>query len=189
MKTLENLIKAYIGESQARNRYSFYASKAKKEGFEQISEIFQMTADNEKEHAEAFFELIQELKGKSNEIAIEAMAPLVLGNTEANLAAAIAGEHEECCHLYPAFADDAEKEGYDKVAAKFRAISTVEKHHETRYKELLELVKEGKFFKRDEPIVWVCRKCGYLHTGKQPPKVCPSCGHDTSYYQRLCENY
>lgn len=183
------MIKAYVGESQARNRYTFYAGIAKKEGFEQISEVFQMTADNEKEHAETFFELIQDLKGKSNQIAIEAMAPLVLGSTAENLAAAIAGEHEECCSLYPAFAEAAKKEGYEKVAAKFLAIASVEKHHEDRYKQLLELVKSGKFFNRDEQIVWVCRKCGYVHIGKQPPKVCPSCGHDTSFYQRLCENY
>ena len=189
MKTLENLIKAYVGESQARNRYSFYASKAKKESFEQISEIFLLTADNEKEHAETFFDLIQELKGDSKELAIEAMAPLVIGKTEENLAAAIAGEHEECCHLYPSFAEDAKKEGFEKVAAKFLAISSVEKHHEERYKAIYDLVKSGKFFKRDEQIVWVCRKCGYVHIGKQPPKICPSCGHDTSFYQRLCENY
>lgn len=189
MTTLENLIKAYVGESQARNRYSFYSSVARKEGFEQISEVFQLTADNEKEHAETFFKLIQDLKGKANEIAIDAMAPLVLGKTADNLKAAIAGEHEECCHLYPMFAEQAEKEGLDKVAAKFRAISTVEKHHEERYKEILELVESGTFFKRGEQVIWVCRKCGYVHIGKQPPTKCPSCGHETAFFQRLCEKY
>ena len=189
MKTLDNLIKAFIGESQARNRYSFYARKAQKEGFEQIAEIFAITADNEKEHAETFFDLIQELRGKSMEGMVEAAAPLIIGKTDENLKAAIAGEHEENYHLYPMFAEDAAKEGFEKVAAKFRAIATVEKHHEERFQKLLKLVEDGTFFKRGALIVWVCRKCGYVHIGKTPPSKCPSCGHEPAFFQRMCEEY
>uniref|UniRef100_A0A7C3J1M5 Rubrerythrin family protein n=1 Tax=Candidatus Methanomethylicus mesodigestus TaxID=1867258 RepID=A0A7C3J1M5_9CREN len=189
MKTLENLIMAYLGESQARNRYTFYASKAKKEGFEQIAEIFETTAMNEMEHAETFFKLAQELKGDKGMLNIETMAPLTLGKTSENLKAAIEGEHEENSHLYPMFADVAEKEGYDIIAAKFRAIASVEKHHEERYQKILKLVESGSVFKRDKPVVWVCRKCGYVHTGKEAPPACPSCGHEQRFFQRLCEEY
>ncbi|NHV45742.1 MAG: rubrerythrin family protein [Candidatus Verstraetearchaeota archaeon] len=189
MKIFENLIKAYIGESQARNRYTFYASIARKEGYEQIAEIFEITAMNEKEHAETFFELAQKLKGNLDEIKIEASAPLSIGNTIDNLKAAIKGEHYENSELYPEFAKIAREEGFNDIASRIEAIIIAEKHHEERYKKLLELLESGKFFKRDEPIVWVCRKCGYVHIGKTPPQECPSCGHSFMYFQRLCEEY
>jgi len=189
MKTLENLIKAFIGESQARNRYTFYASKAKKEGYEQIAEIFELTAANETEHADTLFKAVQSLRGNTGELETEALAPLVLGETVDNLRAAIAGEHYENTTMYPEFAVIADKEGYSDIAKQLRAISSVEKHHEERYTKLLKLVETGKFFDRGEEIIWVCRKCGYIHRGKQPPETCPSCGHTKSFYQRLCEEY
>jgi len=189
MKTLENLIKAYVGESQARNRYTFYASIARKEGYEQISEIFEVTAMNEKEHAETFFELAQALKGNLQEIKIETPAPLILGDVVQNLKSAIAGEHYENSELYPEFARVAREEGYSEVAVRIEAIITAEKHHEERYRKLLSLVESGKFFKREEPIVWVCRKCGYEHYGTEPPQKCPSCNHETAYFQKKCEEY
>ncbi|MEM2001902.1 MAG: rubrerythrin family protein [Candidatus Methanomethylicaceae archaeon] len=189
MKTFENLIKAYVGESQARNRYTFYASIARKKGYEQISEIFEITAMNEKEHAETFFELAQGLKGDLQEIKIETPAPLVLGDVVDNLKSAIAGEHYENSELYPEFARVAREEGYSEIADRIEAIIEAEKHHEERYRKLLPLVESGKFFKRDEPIVWVCRKCGYVHYGTTPPEKCPSCHHETAYFQRKCEEY
>jgi len=189
MQTLENLIKAFIGESQARNRYTFYASKARKEGYEQIAEIFELTAANETEHADTLFKDIQSLRKDKVELEVKALAPLVLGQTVDNLKAAIGGEHHENTVMYPEFAAVAEKEGYPDIAKQLRAISSVEKHHEERYTKLLKLVETGKFFNRDEQIVWVCRKCGYVHIGKTPPETCPSCGHSKSFYQRLCEEY
>lgn len=189
MRTFENLIKAYVGESQARNRYTFYASIARKEGYEQIAEIFEITAMNEKEHAETFFELAQIFKRDLSEITIETPVPLVIGNTIDNLKAAIAGERYENSMLYPEFAKIAREEGHNDIARRIEAIINAEKHHEERYKKILELVEAGNFFKRDEPIVWMCRKCGYLHFGKEPPEKCPSCQHSKSYFQRLCEEY
>jgi rubrerythrin len=189
MKTFENLIKAYVGESQARNRYTFYESIARKKGYEQISEIFEITAMNEKEHAETFFELAQTFKGDLQEIKVEAPVPLVLGDVVENLKSAIAGEHYENSELYPEFARVAREEGYSEIAERIEAIIEAEKHHEERYRKLLSLVEPGKFFKRDEPIVWVCRKCGYVHYGREPPEKCPSCHHEAAYFQRKCEEY
>jgi len=188
-ETLKNLIKAFIGESQARNRYAFYSKIARKEGYQQISEIFQITADNEKEHAKRIFEHIQELKGKKEEIEVEASAPLTYGNTEQNLKVAIEGEKHEHSQMYPEFAKTAKKEGYPKVAARLKAIAMAELHHEERYKKLLKQVKAKTVFKKDREVWWMCRECGYLHFGKQPPNVCPSCDHDKSYYQILCEKF
>ena len=189
MQTLENLTKSFIGESQARNRYTFYASKARKEGYEQIAEVFELTAANETEHADTLFKAVQKLRENTAELKVEALAPLVLGETVNNLKAAIAGEHYENTTMYPEFAAAADKEGYSDIARQLRAISSVEKHHEERYTKLLKLVETGKFFNRDEQIVWVCRKCGYVHIGKTPPETCPSCGHSKDFYQRLCEEY
>jgi rubrerythrin len=189
MQTLGNLTKAFIGESQARNRYTFYASRARKEGYEQIAEIFELTAANETEHADTLFKELQKLRGNSTELEVAAISPLVLGSTVDNLKAAIAGEHYETTTMYPEFAAVADKEGHPEIAKQLRAIASVEKHHEERYAKLLRLVESGKFFNRDEEIVWVCRKCGYVHRGKQPPDTCPSCGHTKSFYQRLCEEY
>jgi len=191
-ETLKNLTAAFIGESQARNRYSFYAKIAKKEGYEQISEIFLLTAENEKVHAKRIFEHIQKIKGKgkgSDEIAIEAVAPTTYGKTIENLKAAIAGENYEHIKMYPEFAKVAKKEGYNKIATRFKAIATAEVHHEERFKKLLKQIKTGSVFKKEKEIWWVCRECGYIHFGKTPPKICPSCDHPQSYYQVMCEKY
>jgi len=189
-KTIQNLTKAFIGESQARNRYTFYAKIAKKEGFEQIAEIFQITADNEKEHAKRLFEHIQELnKEKLNEIKVEAIAPTIYGNTVENLKSAIAGENYEYTEMYPEFAKTADKEGLDKIAARLRAIAEAEKHHEERYKKILKAVEENTVFKKDQEVEWVCRECGYVHKGQEAPSKCPSCDHEQSFYQIKCEEY
>ena len=192
-RTLENLTKAFIGESQARNRYTFYAKIAKKEGFEQISEIFLTTADNEREHAKWLFRLINDLKKEATEdlssIVVDAEAPLTLGTTDENLIAAIEGEHYENSEMYPEFADVAEEEGYPEIAKRLRAIAEAEKHHEERYRKLLKLVETGKVYMKDEPVAWVCRKCGYVHEGTEPPEKCPSCDHPARYFQVKCEDY
>jgi len=191
--TIENLVKAFIGESQARNRYTFYAKIAKNEGYEQIAEILLITAENEKEHASNLFKLINELKKKSNEkldeIKVEAAAPTVLGSTAENLKAAIAGENYENTKMYPEFAETAEKEGFPEIAERLRAIAKAEGHHEERYKKLLKEVKAGTFFKKEKDVWWVCRECGYVHFGKEPPEECPSCDHLRSYFQLKCEEY
>jgi len=187
--TLKNLTKAFVGESQARNRYSFYSSKARKEGFEQIAEIFQITADNEKEHAKRLFEHIQELKENNDEINVEATAPFAYGKTAENLKAAIAGENHEYTEMYPEFAKIADEEGLPKIAARFRAIAVSEKHHEERFKKLLAEVEGETVFEKSEEVEWVCRECGYVHKGKTPPAKCPSCDHDKSFYQVKCEEY
>jgi rubrerythrin len=192
-KTLENLSKAFIGESQARNRYTLYSKTAKKEGYEQLADIFLVTADNEREHAKWLFKLIQELKEDSGEdleaLTVEAEAPLVLGTTADNLIAAIAGEHYEYSEMYPEFADVAEEEGLEDIAVRLRAIGRAEEHHEERYKKLLGEVEAGTMFKKDEEVKWICRKCGYVHTGMEPPEKCPACDHPTKYYEILCEQY
>ena len=191
--TIENLVKAFIGESQARNRYTIYSKVARKEGFEQISEIFLITAENEKEHAETLFNLIMELKRRSgeeiSEIKVEAVAPLVLGNTDENLKAAISGENYEHTRMYPEFADVAEREGLPEVAARLRAIAKAEEHHEERYRKLLREVESNSVFRKDQEVWWVCRECGYVHYGTEPPEVCPSCGHPKGYFQIKCEEY
>ncbi|MHA1606321.1 MAG: rubrerythrin [Candidatus Freyarchaeota archaeon] len=192
-RTIENLAKAFIGESQARNRYTFYAKIAKNEGYEQIAEIFLITAENEKEHASWLFKLINELKEKSgekiDEVKVEAVAPLTLGSTAENLRAAIAGENYEHTTMYPEFANVAEEEGFPEIAGRLRAIAKAEEHHEERFKKLLKEVEAGTVFKKDKEVWWVCRECGYVYYGKEPPEVCPSCGHPRSYYQVKCEEY
>ncbi len=192
METIKNLAKAFIGESQARNRYTFYAKAAQKEGFEQIAEIFLLTADNEREHAKWLFRLINELKKKSgveqDPVKVEAEAPTTLGSTADNLKAAIAGEHYENAEMYPEFAEIAEKEGFPDIAKRLRAIAAAEKHHEERYTKLLKEVQSG-FFKKSEKKYWVCRKCGYVHEGEEPPEACPSCSHPKSYFELRCEDY
>lgn len=192
-RTIENLAKAFVGESQARNRYTFYAKVAKKEGFEQIAEIFLLTAENEREHASQLYKLLNELKAKSpekfGEVQVEASVPVVLGNTAENLRAAIAGENYEYTKMYPEFARVAEEEGLPQIASKLRAIAKAEEHHEERFKKLLKEVEAGTVFKKPQPVWWVCRECGYVHFGTEPPEVCPSCGHPRSYYQLKCEEY
>ena len=192
-KTVENLSKAFIGESQARNRYTFYSKIAQKEDFEQIAEIFLITADNEREHAKWLFRLINQLKEKSgeklDEITVEASVPLTLGDTKENLKAAIAGEHYETTKMYPEFADVAEKEGLNDIAGRLRAISKAEEHHEERYNKLLRKVEGKTVFKKDDKVYWVCKKCGYIHEGKEPPQRCPSCNHPKNYFELKCEEY
>ncbi len=192
-RTIENLTKAFIGESQARNRYTFYAKVAQKEGYDQIAEIFLITADNEREHAKWLFRLINDLKKKSNEdldeIVVEAAAPTTLGTTVENLKAAISGENYEYTKMYPEFADVAEQEGFPEIATRLRAIAKAEEHHEERFKKLLREVESRTVFKKDRKVVWVCRKCGYVHEGEEPPEKCPSCNHEASYFQVKCEEY
>ena len=192
-KTIENLTKAFIGESQARNRYTFYAKIAKKEGFEQISDIFLLTAENEREHAKWLFRMIDELRQtipeKPDEIVVEAAAPLTLGTTAENLAAAIAGENYETTTMYPEFADVAEIDGLDGIASRLRSIAVAEAHHEERYRKLLATLDAYTVFTKDTTVTWVCRKCGYVHDGKEPPSECPSCDHPREYFEIRCEGY
>lgn len=193
METIKNLAKAFVGESQARNRYTLYASVARKEGYQQISAIFLETAEQEFEHAEWLMKMIQDLKKDSSddlsEIKIEAGVPTLLGTTAENLQEAAEGEHHENVEMYPEFAEKAEEEGFSQVAARIRSISEAEKHHEERYRKLLKEVRGGTVFKKAEEVEWICRKCGYRHIGNEAPKECPSCGHDQGYYQVKCENY
>ncbi|AIY90376.1 rubrerythrin [Geoglobus acetivorans] len=181
-ETLENLVKAFIGESMARNRYTFYAKVAKDEGYVFLQRVFLETAENEKEHAENLLKYIQQLRGDAGSLTIEAEAPLVWGTTVENLKTAIAGEHHENSVMYPEFADVAEKEGYSDIAERLRAIGKAEEHHEKRYRRLLEEIEKGTFFKRDEETEWICLECGYVHYGTEPPEECPSCGHSRAYY-------
>ena len=191
-KTLENLTKAFIGESQARNRYTLYSKIAKNEGYPQISEIFLTTADNEREHAKWLFRMIQELRketGDIESITVEAEAPLIMQSTPENIIAAIAGEHYENSEMYPEFADVADDEGLDDMAVRLRAIGRAEEHHEERYKRLLNTIESGTVFKKDHEVKWLCSKCGYVHTGLTPPDKCPACDHPTKYYEILSEEY
>jgi rubrerythrin len=184
-KTEKNLLAAFAGESQARNRYTFFASKAKKEGYEQIAAIFQETADNEKEHAEVFFKHLQ-----GGDVEIVAGYPTgVIGDTAENLLAAAEGEKMEWGTLYPDFEKTAKKEGFPMVAHSFREIAEVEARHERRYRKLLENVEKKQVFKKDKVVKWKCRNCGYVHEGKEAPKVCPACQHAQSYYELWMENY
>lgn len=184
-KTEKNLLAAFAGESQARTRYTFFASVAKKEGYEQIASIFQETADNEKEHAELFF---KHLKGGIVEI--KATYPAgVIGSTSENLKEAAAGEKLEWGTLYPNFAEVAEEEGFKDVARTFRGIAKVESYHERRYLKLFSNVESGKVFKKDSSIKWKCRNCGFVYKGKEAPEKCPVCEHAQSYFEVWCENY
>ena len=190
-KTLENLMKAFAGESQARNRYTFYASIANKEGYRQIEAIFLETADNEKEHAKRFYKLL--LEGLNGElpasVAINAEYPLAQGDTLANLKAAAAGEHEEWSMLYSDFADVAQQEGFPEAAAAFRMISKVEEKHEARYLKLASNIEQGKVFKKDTKVQWKCRNCGYVHEGEGAPDTCPACLHPKAHFELFVEAY
>lgn len=190
-KTMENLMKAFAGESQARNRYTYYAGVARKEGYKQIEAIFLETADHEKEHAKRFYKfLLQGLDGELPAmIEINAGYPVAQGTTLDNLNAAADGENEEWSDLYPAFADVAEEEGFKEIAAAFRMISVSEEQHEIRYRKLAANVKEGKVFKKDEKIVWRCRNCGYIHEGDTAPELCPACVHPQAHFEVFMENY
>lgn len=184
-ETEKNLLKSFAGESQARTRYTYFASIAKKEGFVQIADIFEETANQEKEHAKRFFKFLE-----GGELEITACFPAgKMGTTAENLLAAANGELEEHSELYPAFAEVADKEGFSEIAAAWRAISIAEKQHEKRYRDLLANLEQGKVFERDGSVVWRCRNCGYLHKGKQAPKECPACIHPQAHFELLAENW
>ena len=188
--TLINLAKAFVGECQARNRYTYYSSVARKEGFEQIGAIFALTADQEKEHAKWLLRLINKLQKKGDgSIKVEAEVPTVLANTRENLKAAIAGENYEYTQMYPEFAKVAAREGHADIVARLRSIARAEEYHEERYKKLLKNVENKSVFKKAKKTTWVCRECGYVHEGKEAPKECPSCGHPQAFYEVKCERY
>ena len=171
-KTEQNLLAAFAGESQARNKYTYYASKAKKDGYVQISNIFTETANNEKEHAKIWFKLVEGI-----------------GDTPANLKAAAAGEHDEWTSMYPGFAETAKKEGFDKIAALFEAVAKIEKDHDERYQLLLLNVEKDKVFKKDEKVIWQCSNCGYVCSSPEAPELCPVCSHPKAYFQMIAKNY
>ena len=184
-ETEKNLLAAFAGESQARNRYTYFASVSKKEGYEQISAIFQETADNEKEHAKRFFKLLE-----GGEVEIQASYPAgVIGNTAQNLEASADGEHMEWGTLYKDAAETARKEGFEKVALQFDEIAKVEMQHEARYRKLLDNVQNGSVFKKDQKVTWHCRNCGYVLEGTEAPKKCPACEHPQAFFQVKAENY
>lgn len=188
-KTAENLMKSFAGESQARTRYTYYSSIAKKEGFVQISNIFLETAEQEKEHAKRFYKF---LKNDYVDEAIEIQAAYPVSfheSTLKNLIAAANGENEEWTDLYPSFAEVADEEGYPEVAIAYRKILEVEKHHENRYKKLAKNIEDGKVFKKDEVILWKCINCGYIYEGDEAPAACPACAHPQAYFEVLAENY
>lgn len=173
-KTEQNLMTAFAGESQARNKYTYYASKAKKEGFEQIAEFFEITAGNEKEHAKLWFKLLHDGD---------------IPTTTVNLADAADGENYEWTDMYAGFAQTAKEEGFDKIARMFEGVAAIEKEHEERYRKLLANIEEGKVFNREGKKAWVCRNCGHIHFGEKAPEVCPVCAHPKAYFELRCENY
>ena len=184
-KTEQNLLKSFAGESQARTRYTFFASVAKKEGFEQISAIFMETAEQEKEHAKKFFKYLE-----GGMVEITAAFPAgVIGTTAENLKAAAEGENEEWVDLYPHFADVADEEGFPAIAHTFRNVAKVEAEHEKRYRKLLANIENGTVFADSEEIEWQCRNCGYVHRGKTAPEVCPACAHPQAFFERKKNNY
>ncbi len=184
-KTEKNLLASFAGESQARNRYTYFASVAKKAGFEQIAAIFLETAYNEKEHAKRFFKFLE-----GGDVEIIASYPAgVIEDTVANLEASAAGENLEWTKIYKEAEETARKEGFGEIASLFKEIAEVEEQHEIRYRKLLKNLKEGKVFKKDSVVKWKCRNCGYIHEGKEAPKECPACAHPQSFYELFCENY
>ena len=190
-KTADNLLKSFAGESQARMRYNYYASAAKKEGYVQISNIFIETADNEKEHAKRFFKFLNEdpeLAGTALEITAAYPAG-GMSSTVENLKAAAAGENEEWTDLYPSFADTAAEEGFADIAVVYRKIADVEKKHEARYNVLAKNIEEGKVFKKDSAVMWKCNNCGYIFEGEEAPNLCPACAHPQGYFEVFVETY
>ncbi|HEO70686.1 MAG TPA: rubrerythrin family protein [Candidatus Hydrogenedentes bacterium] len=184
-QTEKNLLIAFAGESQARNRYTYFAGQARKEGFVQVAALFEETANQECTHAKQFFGFLQ-----GGEVEISAAFPAGrIGTTEENLEAAAAGEHYEWTDMYPGFAKTAREEGFEAVAKKFEAVMVAEKQHEKRYLDLLKNVREGAVFKKDKPVVWRCIKCGYLHHGIEAPATCPACAHPQGYFELLGENW
>jgi len=185
-QTEKNVLKAFAGESQAKNRYTFFAKQAKKEGYEQISALFLETAINEEQHAKTFFKFLE--SGQAVEITAAYPAGII-GSTYDNLIASAEGENEEWTELYPEFADVAESEGFPEIARAFRNIAKVEKEHETRYKTLAANIKDEKVFEKEDVIRWKCRKCGHVHEGKKAPKECPTCQHPQGYFEQKEMNY
>lgn len=184
-QTEKNLLKAFAGESQAKNRYTFFSKQAKKEGFEQIAALFAETALNEESHAKIFFKFLE-----GGPLEITATYPAgTIGTTAENLKAAAAGEHEEWEELYPSFAKIALDEGFSKVATAFKLIATVEQHHEKRYLKLFDNLEKNRVFEKDEKVYWVCRKCGYIHYGSKALQNCPACQHPLGYFELSAENY
>ncbi|MDI6794725.1 MAG: rubrerythrin family protein [bacterium] len=184
-RTERNLLAAFAGESQARNRYTYFAGQAKKEGYEQIAAIFSETADNEKEHAKKEFKFLQ-----GGEVEITGVFPAgVIGTTSENLKAAAAGENHEHTQMYPEFAQIAREEGFDEIAGVFESIAVAENEHERRYLALLKNVDEGKVFQKKAVVRWKCRNCGYIHEGTEAPEACPACAHPQSYFELWCQNY
>jgi rubrerythrin len=194
-KTFENLLQAYVGESQARNRYTFYAKIAKKEDFPQIEKIFLETAEQECQHANWFFKMAQILKKKMkenerNEPSIDGVVvPTILSDTLDNLKAAAAGEHHETTVLYPKFAEVAEEEELPRIAKRIRSIANAEAHHEERYQKFIKQLEQNSLYKKEEKVYWVCAECGYIHEGNEPPELCPSCSHPGKYFYLKCEDY
>jgi rubrerythrin len=184
-RTEKNILTAFAGESQARNRYTYFSSQAKKDGYVQMAQIFEETANQEKEHAKRLFKL---LPGGEREI--QAAFPSgVIGSTADNLEAAAGGEHYEWTDMYPSFAKTAREEGFEDIAVIFEAIAVAEKQHEKRYLGLLANIRSGRVFKKDRPVVWRCLNCGYLHEGPEAPEECPACAHPRDHYELLCENW
>jgi rubrerythrin len=184
-RTERNLLMAFAGESQARNRYTYFAGQARKDGYEQIARIFEETAEQEKEHAKRFFKYLQ-----GGEVKIECAFPAgMIGGTADNLLAAADGEHEEWSELYPGFAAVAREEGFKGIGSVFEMVSVAEKQHERRYRSLLENIRAGVVFKRSQPVKWRCLNCGYVHEGEQAPAACPACAHPQSYFELLGENW
>jgi rubrerythrin len=184
-ETEKNLLASFAGESQARTRYNYFASAAKKEGYVQISKIFEETADNEKEHAKRFFKFLE-----GGAVEITAMYPAgVIGTTAENLKASAMGENEEHTELYPEFANIAEKEGFPEIAAIYKFIAEVEKHHEERFNALLKNIEDGKVFKKDSSVTWKCNNCGYVHEGTEAVEMCPACAHPQAHFQLLDDNF
>jgi rubrerythrin len=184
-QTEKNLLTAFAGESQARNRYTYFASQAKKEGYEQIAALFDETANQEKEHAKRLFGFLE-----GGEVMVQAAFPAgVIGGTLENLKAAAAGEHYENTEMYPGFAETAKKERFAEVAAVFKMIAVAEKRHEDRYVKLADNIANGAVFKRAKPVRWVCRNCGYVHEGPEAPKTCPACAHPQAHFELEAANY
>lgn len=184
-RTEQNLLKAFAGESQAKNRYTFFAKKAREEGYEQIAALFEETARQEETHAKQFFKFLE-----GGMVEITAMYPAgKIGTTAENLLAAAEGENEEWTDLYPEFAKIAEEEGFKKIATKFKAIAKVEAEHEKRYRKLLANIQNGEVFKKKKKVRWVCRKCGFVHESENAPQNCPACDHPQAYFEEMAENY
>jgi rubrerythrin len=184
-RTETNILTAFAGESQARNRYSFAAKAAKKEGFVQIAEIFERTAEQERAHAKTLFKLLE-----GGEVEVKASFPAgTIGTTMENLEAAATGEEHEYMEMYPEFAEVAKEEGFPVIAAVFTAIAKAEKQHAKQYRDFIANLKDGKVFKRENSVVWYCKKCGYIHEGTEPPKKCPACAHSQGYFELLGENW